>query len=236
MCGRFTLIADPNQLREIFPWVNIPFQLKPRYNIAPSQPAAVIPNDGTNNLDFFIFGLIPSWTKDTNKIYKMINARAETIDQKPSFRNAFKRRRCLIPVSGFFEWQKQEKASRKQPYYIRMKNNKPFAIAGIWEEWNAPDGSIVKSFAIITTQPNKLLRDIHNRMPVILPPDKWEQWMDTAEISPQVLKPLLKPYPSDQMLTYSVSTSVNRPENDHPECIQPIKSNGDSPLRSKQAN
>ena len=223
MCGRFTLIADPNQLREIFPWLNIPYPLKPRYNIAPNQPAAIIPNDGKSTLDFFIFGLIPSWTKDTENIYKKINARAETIEQKPSFRNAFKRRRCLIPASGFFEWQKQNKSNRKQPFYIRMKNNKPFAFAGIWEVWNAPDGSIVKSFAIITTQPNELLKDIHNRMPVILPPDKWEQWLSPEEIPAKQLKPLLKAYPPEELVAYPVSTTVNSPENDRPECIIPIK-------------
>ena len=222
MCGRFTLIADPNQLRELFPWVNIPLQLSPRYNIAPNQPAAVIPNDGDNELDFFLFGLIPSWAKDPNIGPRLINARAETIDQKPSFRSAFKRRRCLIPASGFFEWQQQANAKRKQPFYIHMKDNKPFALAGLWEIWSAPDGSIIKSFAIITTEPNKLIKKIHNRMPVILPPDKWEQWLIEGDVPSQSLKPLLQPYPSEEMIVHPVSTFVNSPKNDSPECIRPI--------------
>jgi len=222
MCGRFTLIADPNQLREIFPWVNIPFQLKPRYNIAPNQPAAVIPNDRKDDLDFFIWGLIPSWSKDPKIGYRLINARAETIDQKPSFRNAFKRRRCLIPASGFFEWHSLANKKQKQPFYIRMKNNKPFALAGLWEVWNAPDGSMIKSFTIITTQPNELLKDIHNRMPVILPTEKWEQWLVPNEVSPKKIKPLLQSYPPYEMIAYPVSTIVNNPKNDNLECIHPI--------------
>ena len=169
MCGRFTLTADPNDLREAFPWVNIPEGVGPRYNIAPSQPVAVIPNDGQNQLNFFVWGLIPSWAKDPTIGNKMINARAETLTEKPSFRTAFRRRRCLIPASGFFEWKQNPGGKTKTPMYIRLKSGKPFALAGLWERWDSPDGSTVFSCTIITTQPNELMQGIHNRMPVMLP-------------------------------------------------------------------
>ncbi len=158
MCGRFTLTADPNDLREAFPWVNIPEGVGPRYNIAPSQPVAVIPNDGQNQLNFFVWGLIPSWAKDPAIGNKMINARAETLAEKPSFRTAFRRRRCLIPASGFFEWKQEPGSKAKTPMYIRLKSGKPFALAGLWDRWDSPDGSTVFSCTIVTTQPNELMQ------------------------------------------------------------------------------
>ena len=181
MCGRFTLVADPNDLREAFPWLNIPGDIQPRYNIAPSQPVAVIPNDGKNTLDYFVWGLIPSWAKDPQIGSRMINARAETLQEKPSFKNAFRRRRCLIPASGFYEWQATPGQKTKTPMYIRLREDKPFALAGLWENWNAPDGSKILSCTIITTQPNALLQDIHNRMPVILPPEAYPTWLEQGE-------------------------------------------------------
>jgi putative SOS response-associated peptidase YedK len=181
MCGRFTLVADPNDLREAFPWVNIPDGINPRYNVAPSQPVAVIPNDGKNRLDFFTWGLIPSWAKDPAIGNRMINARAETLIEKPSFRTAFRRRRCLIPADGFFEWKVEPGRKTKTPMYIRLKSGKPFALAGLWERWDSPDGSTIFSCTIITTQPNELMQVIHNRMPVILPPQAYSLWLDPAE-------------------------------------------------------
>jgi putative SOS response-associated peptidase YedK len=222
MCGRFTLIADPNDLREAFPWVNIPEGVSPRYNIAPSQPVAVIPNDGQNQLDFFIWGLIPSWAKDPAIGNKMINARAETLAEKPSFRTAFRRRRCLIPASGFFEWKQEPGSKAKTPMYIRLKSGKPFALAGLWERWDSPDGSTVFSCTIVTTQPNELMQVIHNRMPVILPSQAYSLWMDRTEPPLPKLTGLLQPYPASEMIAYPVSTMVNSPGNDIPACIEPV--------------
>ena len=152
MCGRFTLTADMNILQESFPWLNIPEGLGPRYNIAPTQPVAVVPNDGKNKLDFFTWGLIPSWSKDPKIGSRMINARAETLAEKPSFRTAFKRRRCLILADGFYEWRQEGKGLPKTPMYIKLTSGKPFAFAGLWESWNSKDGSNILSCTIMTTR------------------------------------------------------------------------------------
>jgi putative SOS response-associated peptidase YedK len=173
MCGRFTLTVDAHQIREAFPWITVPEQVQPRYNVAPSQPVAVVPNDGKNQLDFFVWGLVPFWAKDPSIGSRMINARAETVDQKPSFKSAFKYRRCLILADGFYEWMKEPGKRTKTPMYIKMNNNQPFAFAGLWDTWHAADGSDLLSTTIITTKPNELLQNIHNRMPVVLPEDAY---------------------------------------------------------------
>ena len=222
MCGRFTLVADPNDLREAFPFVNIPEGMSPRYNVAPSQPVAVIPNDGKNQLDFFTWGLIPSWAKDPAIGNRMINARAETLTEKPSFRSAFRRRRCLIPANGFFEWKVEPGRKAKTPMYIRLKSGKPFALAGLWERWDSPDGSTIFSCTIITTLPNELMQVIHNRMPVILPPQAYSLWLDPAEPPTPKLVELFQPYPASEMTAYPVSTAVNSPDNDRPAVIEPV--------------
>lgn len=222
MCGRFTLTADPNELREAFPWLNLPETFAPRYNIAPSQPVAVIPNDGRDQLDFFVWGLIPSWAKDPSIGNRMINARAETLTEKPSFRTAFRRRRCLIPASGFYEWRQDPGAKSKTPMYIRLKTGKPFALAGLWERWESKDGSTIFSCTIITTQPNELMQSIHNRMPAIISPQSYFQWLNPGEAHPDELSALLQPYPASEMTAYPVSRLVNSPENDLPACIEPV--------------
>jgi putative SOS response-associated peptidase YedK len=221
MCGRFTLAITPEQLREAFPWLEASQAPPPRYNIAPSQPVAVIPNDGNRRLDFFVWGLVPSWSKDPKIGDRMINARAETLAEKPSFRAAFRRRRCLIPANGFYEWKAVPESKRKTPYYIQLKESKPFAFAGLWENWFAPDGSQLLSCAIITTRPNALMEAIHNRMPVILPEAAYETWLSPNEAGPDELLPLLAPYPAAEMQAYPVSTLVNSPANDLPDCILP---------------
>ena len=222
MCGRFTLTVDAHQIREAFPWVTIEEEIQPRYNIAPSQPIAVVPNDGKNRLDYYVWGLIPSWAKDPSFGSRMINARGETVDQKPSFRAAFRRRRCLIMADGFFEWKKVPGQKTKVPTYIKMKDSRPFAFAGLWENWQAPDGSHILSTTIITTEPNDLLQDIHNRMPVILPQDAYQTWLQPEEIDPGQLKPLFVPYTSKELTAYPVSTLVNNPVNDTMSNVQPI--------------
>jgi putative SOS response-associated peptidase YedK len=223
MCGRFSLVADPDDLHEAFPWLNIPLTAAvPRYNIAPTQPVAVIPNDGKNQLDYFIWGLIPSWAKDPTIGNRMINARAETLSEKPSFRTAFRRRRCLIPADGFFEWKALPGKKAKAPMYVCMKSGDPFAFAGLWESWNSPDGSTIQSCAIITTEPNSLMKEIHNRMPVILPASVYDQWLEPGEVDARRLEALLLPYPAEEMTAYAVSTLVNSPANDLPACIEPV--------------
>lgn len=222
MCGRFTLTIDPYHLQEAFPWAVIPNDLQPRYNIAPSQPVAVIPNTGDNKVTMYKWGLIPSWSKDPAIGDRMINARSESLAEKPSFRNPYRRRRCLILADGFYEWKQNPGMKSKQPVFIHLKDNRPFAFAGLWELWNSPDGSEIRSCTIITTQPNSLLEPIHNRMPVILPPDAYTQWLTPEEQQPAQLNSLLVPYPADEMDAFPVSKMVNSPEYDAPDLVKPV--------------
>lgn len=228
MCGRFTLICLAD-FTNLFPWILPPDQQpQPRYNIAPTQSVAAAPNTATPKIQFFHFGLIPSWAKDPAIGNRMINARAETLSEKPAFRTALPRRRCLIPASGFYEWRKNPDGS-KTPMYIRLNHDRPFAFAGLYDHWQSPDGSLITSCTIITTQPNELLRNIHNRMPVILLEDHYRQWLSPAEQDPAALTKLLMPYPADQMLAGPVSHTVNNPKIDSPECIQPALAPHKSP-------
>jgi putative SOS response-associated peptidase YedK len=166
------------------------------------------------------WGLIPSWAKDPAIGSRMINARAETVGEKPSFRTAFRRRRCLIPADGFYEWQKL--GTRKQPHYIHLTGRRPFAFAGLWEHWRSPDGESVDTCVIITTEPNELMAELHNRMPVILHPRDFALWLDPAVQEGNKVRPLLAPYPPEEMSAYAISTAVNRPSNDSAACIEPV--------------
>jgi putative SOS response-associated peptidase YedK len=220
MCGRFTLSLDGAGLQQAFPDFTPPAgTVAARYNIAPTQPVAVVTNDGKNRIEFFHWGLIPSWAKDPSIGHKLINARAETLAEKPSFRSAYKRRRCLVLADGFYEWRKDD-AKTKTPLYIRLKDGQPFAFAGLWEVWHSPLGDEIPSCAIITTEPNSLMASIHNRMPVILPRGEWREWLDPAERGAISLQGLLVPYPAEAMMAYPVSTAVNNPRVDAPELIQ----------------
>ncbi len=222
MCGRFTLTVDTAQLQEAFPGVEIPDGIAPRYNIAPTQPVAVIPNEEHKKLDFYVWGLIPSWAKDPEIGSRMINARAETLADKPAFRTAFHRRRCLIPASGFYEWRQEPGSRAKTPIYVQLESGEPFALAGLWEIWNSSDGSLIKSCTIITTEPNPLLERIHNRMPVIVRPKDYNRWLDPKELKTQDLHDILTPYPAIEMIAHPVSRMVNSPDNDQPECVAPL--------------
>ena len=222
MCGRFIMTVDPAQLRDAFPWLDIREDWEPRYNIAPTQPVAVVTNRGDNRLDFFQWGLIPSWSKDPTIGNRLINARAETLAEKASFRNAYRRRRCLILADGFYEWKAEVGQKRKQPVLIKMESGEPFGFAGLWETWNSPEGTQINSCTIITTEPNDLVREIHNRMPVILEKDAHALWLDPGEKGPQELQHLLKPYPAGEMVAFPVSTHVNSPNNDSPACVLPL--------------
>jgi putative SOS response-associated peptidase YedK len=222
MCGRFTLTVDAAELQQAFPQFAFPEMYAARFNIAPSQPILAVPNDGHNKVDFFVWGLIPSWAKDPAIGNRLINARGETLGEKPSFRGSYKYHRCLILADGFYEWKAEPGTKRKMPYFIHRQDRSPFAFAGLWDEWHAPDGGSVRTCTIVTTEPNQLLSPIHNRMPVILAPNDYAQWLDPAARTPESLDPLLKPFPADKMAAYPVSTLVNTPANDRPELIQPI--------------
>ena len=223
MCGRFTLTVNANTIQQVFPWLEIPpDSISARYNIAPSQPIPVIPNTGENKLDYFIWGLIPFWAKDSKIGSRMINARSETLEEKPSFRTPFRHKRCLILADGFYEWASVANQKRKIPHYIQLESKMPFAFAGLWEEWNASDGSLLRTAAIITTDSNPIIAPIHNRMPVILPIKTHDIWLDSKITNPDDLKPLLKPFTEKKMVKFPVSNLVNNPSNDLPNCILPI--------------
>lgn len=214
MCGRFTLFAPYFEIIERFD-IGVAFQESdyfPSYNIAPSQQVVAIINDGKKNrLGHLRWGLIPSWSKDEKTGYKMINARAETVSEKPSFRNAFKKKRCLIPADSFYEWQKVDDG--KVPLRIKLKSDELFAIAGLWESWVSTDGSIIHSCTAITTVPNELIKPIHNRMPVILKREHEAAWLDPKNEDIEFLNNLLIPFDEKQMEAYFVSSAVNSPKN-----------------------
>ncbi len=220
MCGRFYLDVQQDELKRHFNLESVP-ELISRYNIAPSQDiAAVHVGDNGRELKMLHWGLIPFWAKDEKISYRTINARAETIETKPSFRAAFKCRRCLIPATGFFEW-KAEKGG-KQPYCINPMNGTLFAFAGLYEHWKGGAGKAIDSCSIIVTDANQTIRPIHDRMPVILSPANHEAWLDPDTKDPEVLKPLLRPWPDDELELYPVSKRVSNPRNDDPDCIAPL--------------
>jgi putative SOS response-associated peptidase YedK len=221
MCGRFTLTDPDADLAVQFNLPEVP-DLAPRYNIAPSQLVAAVrvpPGSTERELALLRWGLIPFWAKDPAIGNRMINARSETVAEKPAFRSAFRRRRCLVVADGFYEWQKVD--GKKQPYYIRMLDGRPFGFAGMWERWESPDAAVIESCTLLTSVPNELLRPLHNRMPVILQHKDYEQWLQPENQQVDVLQALLRPFPSEAMDAYRVSRFVNSPDNDDPKCIEP---------------
>jgi len=221
MCGRFSLWLELTDLVKAFPGFTFPQDLAPRYNIAPTQHVAVVPNDGQKRVAQFQWGLVPFWAKDPTMGSRMINARAETLAEKPAFRSAYRRRRCLVLADGFYEWRLEPDGRTKTPMYVRMATGAPFAFAGLWEVWR-PDDAPLYSCTIITTEPNALMAPIHNRMPVMLAPEAYDRWLDPAELPASALAPLLAPYPAETMVAYPVSRLVNSPVNDAPACIVPV--------------
>ncbi|HEY3311955.1 MAG TPA: SOS response-associated peptidase [Anaerolineales bacterium] len=222
MCGRFTLAVDPADLQAAFPNFGFPKEIKARYNVAPTQPVLVLSNDGKLSADYFTWGLIPMWAKDPSIGSRLINARAETLAEKSSFRGPYKYKRCLIFADGFYEWKAQTGSKLKIPYHISLASGQPFAFAGLWDEWHSSDGSQVKSCSIITTEPNALMSTLHNRMPVILPASAYEAWLSPSPQKPEDLNHLLAQYPAVEMTAHPVSTLVNSPAQDRPELIAPI--------------
>ena len=223
MCGRFTTTMPLEELVKYFHIQKITGEYTPLYNAAPSQNIPVIIDNDPRMLVFFRWGLVPSWAKDINIGYRLINARAESLLEKPSFRNAYKKRRCLIAADSFFEW-KEESQKKKVPYRIMMKNDSPLAIAGLWEEWKQPQQEALFSCTIITTEANSLLQPIHKRMPAIIAPEQLDLWLDPKIQDPAKLDPLLRPYPADRFHYYPVSPLVNSPRNNSPEVLAPLES------------
>jgi putative SOS response-associated peptidase YedK len=221
MCGRFTLTVDPAEIKDGFEGVTFPAKFAPRYNIAPTQPVLAIPNDGRNAADFFVWGLIPSWAKDPEIGNRLINARGETLAEKPSFRGCYKYKRCLVLTDGYYEWKSVPGSKTKVPHFIHLKAGKPFAFAGLWDEWQSPDGSSIRSCTIVTTAPNKLMASIHNRMPVILNSKDYAEWLEPLPQTAEKLNHLIKEFPAELMEAYPVTTLVNSPANDRAECILP---------------
>jgi putative SOS response-associated peptidase YedK len=220
MCGRFTLRSEPRAVAGLFDLLDVP-DLQPRYNIGPTQDVPVVrlrQDRPGRELAALRWGLIPSWADNPSIGNRLINARGETLAEKPTFRSAFKRRRCLVAADGFYEWKAVGK--KKQPYHFSMTDGRPFGFAGLWESWQR-DGDEIESVTIVTTAANELLADYHERMPVIVHPDDFDLWLDPRVTDRDRLEPLLRPYPGDEMVARAVSTLVNSPKTDSPECLGP---------------
>ena len=223
MCGRYSMISAPEATRQLFRYMEQP-NFPSRYNIAPTQPIAVVRlADGARHFALMRWGLLPSWVKDPKDFALIINARGETAAEKPAFRAAMKRRRCLIPVDGFYEWQRA--GARKRPFYIRQRSGGPFAFAGLWETWTGPNGEEIDTAAIVTTAANATLAPIHDRMPVIVAPEAFDLWLD-PNAEAKFVQALIAPAPDDLLEAYEISTAVNRTANDGPQLLVPV---GDAP-------
>ncbi len=223
MCGRYTLSISLAELQLRFAFPAADLEHPERYNIAPTQSVLTVVNQGQehNLAEYMRWGLVPSWAKDISIGSRMINARAESVAEKPSFRRALQKRRCLVLSDGYYEWKGTGK--NKQPMYIGLQSGEPFGMAGLWEAWKSPDGDWLHSCTIITTQSNALMEEIHNRMPVILPRESESVWLDPGVDDPSKLTDLLQPYPADAMTARPVSGLVNNARNDFPECIAPLE-------------
>lgn len=222
MCGRFVLTADAASLVEAFGLGSVPVETVPRYNIAPTQPVAVITNAEPTKLTYHRWGMIPSWAKDISIGSKMFNARAETAAEKPSFKSALKRRRCLIPANGFYEWPEKG----KNPMYIHFDGDPVFAFAGLWETWRSPDGDEINSCTILTGEPNDYIRQFHNRMAIILPKEAYTEWLFSGEMKPEEALSMLQPFPADKMRAYEVSKLVNSAHTEGADLIAPVGGQG----------
>lgn len=224
LCGRYTLTRPLHDIVQHFVLHDVRDEVEERYaesfNVAPSQHVLVIGlRRGQRAAALHRWGLIPHWAKEPSIGSRMINARSETVCERPAYREAFRLRRCLIPADGLYEWQHMEK--RKQPFRFTLRNKELFAFAGLWDEWRSPDGTAIRSCTILTTEPNELIQPVHNRMPVILPPEAYDTWLD-PHARPKQLLPLLQPYPSELMTGHAVSPEVNSPRNNDPSLITPV--------------
>jgi len=217
MCGRYAITTAPEAMRQLFHYKEMP-DFPPRYNVAPSQPIPVVRLwEGERQFTLMRWGLIPAFVKDPKAISLLFNARGETVNERPAFRNAMKRRRCLIPASGFYEWKRDGASNR--PYFVQRKDGGPLAFAGLWETWVGPNGEELDTAAIVTTDASPLIGSIHHRMPVILPPETWDMWLDTARVDERMASALIAPSRDDMLEVYEVSPAVNRAIHDGPELI-----------------
>jgi len=221
MCGRFIQYSAPEVYASHFDLDTL-CEVKPRYNLAPTQPVLAVRRaaEGTRELVPLRWGLVPSWSKGPDSRFSMINARAETVDSKPAYRNAFRHRRCLIPTEGFYEWKTQGR--EKTPYLIRRSDGEPFGMAGLWEAWRAGDGTTLESCTVIVTDANPLVRELHDRMPVILAHEDYEAWLDPANKDTAGLLKLLRPTDPEPWTLRQVSRRVNSPKNDTPDLLEPV--------------
>lgn len=222
MCGRYSNTAKLDAMQMRFDFDTEETDFVPRYNIAPTQyaPVLLLDDNGHKKMEMMRWGLIPHWAKDASIGNRMINARGESLQEKPVFKSPFKKNRCLVLADGFYEWQKTGKT--KQPMRVTLKSRQLFAMAGLWARWKGPDGKEIKSFTIITTEPNALMKKIHDRMPVIIPPDLEDAWLKGEDLDQ--LQGMLAPYPAKELAAYEVSTIVNSPKNDMEDCIKPKES------------
>lgn len=220
MCGRFTQRTDPKRIARQFGVEDVP-ELGSRYNIAPTQEIlSVSETEDGREMAFYKWGLVPSWARDTSMGARLINARSETVREKPAFRQAFKQRRCIIPADGFYEWQRTE--GRKQPFFFQMRDESPFGFAGLWEQWKGEEGLVINSCTILTTAANEVLRPVRDRMPVILHPDDYSLWLDHDVRKLEMVEDLLRPYPADEMASYPVSTLINSPRSQGERLIERV--------------
>jgi putative SOS response-associated peptidase YedK len=223
MCGRYTVTSAPAALRALFGYAEQP-NFPPRYNIAPTQPIAIVRlADGKRQFALVRWGLLPSWVKDPKIFTLLINARGESVVDKPAFRAAMKRRRCLIPADGFYEWQAI--GGRKRPFYVHAKSGAPLAFAGLWETWTGPNGEELDTAAIVTTRANKSLEPIHARMPVIIAPEAFELWLNSDKVDADTAAALIQPAPKELLEAHEISPAVNRTANDNPKLIEPADAN-----------
>jgi putative SOS response-associated peptidase YedK len=223
MCGRFAQRSDPKRLAKEFKVAEVP-NIEVHYNIAPTQDIlAVRESADGREMTFLKWGLIPSWAKDTSIGARLINARSETVTEKPSFRQAFKQRRCIIPADGFYEWQRTD--GKKQPFFFRMRDESPFGFAGLWERWEGQGREAINSCTILTTEANEVLLPVHDRMPVILHPEEYSLWLEGNEREQDLLRELLRPYPAEEMIGYPVSPLVNSTRSKGPELIGELQLN-----------
>ena len=229
MCGRFTLTLEAEDVNQELDLGPMPADWVAHYNVAPSQPVAVVAEANERKVEWMRWGLIPSWAKDASIGGRLINARSETLTEKPSFRSAFAKRRCLILANGFYEWQKLEGPKPTRiPYYFQLTGGRAFAFAGLWETWKSPEGQDLRSCTIITCAANAIVAHIHDRMPVILDRESCWKWLEDRRIPD--LQPLLAPYPAEKMITFPVSRLVNDPAHDSKDLVAPVKLPGQASL------
>jgi putative SOS response-associated peptidase YedK len=219
MCGRYAVTSAPEAIRTLFAYSEQPV-FPPRYNVAPTQPIAIVRLvNGKRQFTLVRWGLLPSWVQDPKNFSLLINARGESVMDKPAFKAAMKYRRCLVPADGFYDWKAS--GTRRQPYYVRAKSGQPLAFAGLWETWIGPNGEELETAAIVTTRANRTLVDIHDRMPVIVPPDAFDLWLNCPAVDGETAGTLIAPAPDDLLEAYEVSSAVNRTANDNPQLVEP---------------